>query len=70
MVKVVKRSGETDQQMLRRFRKQVSRSGVLGQVRKKRWHVPKSEEKRLAKKKAIRRQRRMMAKKSHRRRRY
>jgi small subunit ribosomal protein S21 len=63
LVKVVKRSGESDQQLLRRFRKQVSRSGVLGQVRRKRWFTPKSEERRLAKKKAIRRQRRMMAKK-------
>ena len=68
--KVVKRKGESDQQLLRRFRKQVSQSGVLGQVRKKRWYVPKSEERRLAKKKAIRRQRRILAKRSRSRRRY
>lgn len=67
MVKVVKRQNESTQQLMRRFRKQVSRSGILSQVRKKRWFVPKSEERRLEKKKAIRRQRRQNAKKRRRR---
>lgn len=63
MVKVEKRPNESTQQLMRRFRKQVSRSGVLSEVRKKRWFVPKSEERRLEKKKAIRRLRRQNAKK-------
>ncbi|HKJ26823.1 MAG TPA: 30S ribosomal protein S21 [Anaerolineales bacterium] len=67
MVKVVKRNNESTQQLMRRFRKSVSRSGKLGQVRKKRWFVSKSEERRLAKKKAIRRARRQRAKRGRRR---
>ena len=67
MVKVVRRTNESTQQLMRRFRKQVSQSGVLGQVRKKRWFVPKSEERRLEKKKAIRRLRKQIAKKRRRR---
>jgi len=67
LVKVVKRNNESTQQLMRRFRKSVSRSGKLGQVRKKRWFVSKSEERRLAKKKAIRRARRQRAKRGRRR---
>lgn len=67
MVKVVKRSNESTQQLMRRFRKQVSQSGVLGEVRRKRWFVPKSEQRRLDKKKAIRRLRKQIAKKRRRR---
>lgn len=56
--KVIAHKHESSQQLLRRFRKTVTRSGVLGEVRKRRWHVSKSEERRLEKKKAIRRFRR------------
>jgi small subunit ribosomal protein S21 len=56
--KVTLRSGESQQQLFRRFRKSVSNSGVLSDIRKKRWFVSKSEERRVAKKKAIRRSRR------------
>lgn len=55
MVKVIARKGESAQQLLRRFRKSVSSSGVMGEVRKRRWFVSKSEQRRLEKKKAIRR---------------
>jgi small subunit ribosomal protein S21 len=41
-----------------RFKRSVSRSGVLRDVRKKRWFVSKSEQRRLEKKKSIRRIRR------------
>jgi len=58
MVKVVARPNESDAQLLRRFKKKVARSGVLGVVRKKRWHVSKSEIRRIEKKKAIRRHKR------------
>jgi small subunit ribosomal protein S21 len=58
MIGVEKRNNETPEQLLRRFRKKVSRSGVMGVVRKKRWHVSKSELRRIEKKKAVRRARR------------
>ena len=50
--------GESQESLLKRFRKRVSESGVLSQVRKRRWYVSKSEERRRAKAKAIRRARR------------
>jgi small subunit ribosomal protein S21 len=52
----VLREGETQDKLLRRFRKAVIRSGVLGEVRKRRWFVSKNEQRRMAAKKAIRRQ--------------
>jgi small subunit ribosomal protein S21 len=58
MIGVEKKNNETPEQLLRRFRKKVSRSGVMSDVRKKRWHVSKSELRRIEKKKAIRRSRR------------
>ncbi|MCS6871096.1 MAG: 30S ribosomal protein S21 [Anaerolineae bacterium] len=58
MTSVTLRPNETQDQLLRRFRKQVAKSGILSIVRRKRWHVSKSELRRIAKKKAIRRARR------------
>lgn len=58
MVKVKRRPNESDEQLLRRFRKQVSKSRILSDYRRKRWHVSKSEVRRIKKKKAIRRIRR------------
>ena len=58
MAKVEIRPNESQQQLFRRFRKAVSSSGVLSDIRRKRWFVSKSEERRIAKKKAIRRSRR------------
>ena len=58
MVRVELRQNESQHKLLKRFRKKVSRSGILSSVRRKRWFVSKSELKRLKKKKAIRRQRR------------
>ena len=40
---------------MRRFRKKVVRSGVLSTVRKKRWFISKSEERRMEAKKSARR---------------
>lgn len=57
MPKVELRSNESQEQLLRRFRKQVMKSKVLSDVRRKRWHIPKSELKRIKKKKAERRMR-------------
>jgi len=54
--------GESQEQLLKRFRKSVAKSGVLSTVRRKRWHVSKSELRRIQKKKAIRRARRKQRK--------
>jgi small subunit ribosomal protein S21 len=62
LAKVVLRPGESQEQLLKRFRKEVAKSGILSTVRRKRWHVSKSELRRIQKKKAIRRIRRRMAK--------
>ncbi len=55
MPKVVSRPNESPEQLLRRFKKAVMKSKVLADHRRKRWHISKSELKRMEKKKAIRR---------------
>ena len=55
MALVVLRSGELQDSLLKRFRKKVVKSGVLSTVRRKRWYVSKSEQRRMEKKKAARR---------------
>ncbi|MFP3853141.1 MAG: 30S ribosomal protein S21 [Anaerolineales bacterium] len=62
MAKVVLRPNESQEQLLKRFRKKVSKSGVLSTVRRKRWFVSKSELRRIQRKKAIRRLRRRQRK--------
>jgi ribosomal protein S21 len=53
--KVVLKNGESQEKLLRRFRKVVMRSGKLGEVRKRRWFISKREQRRIEKKKTIRR---------------
>jgi len=55
MAMVVLRSGEGQDSLLKRFRKKIVKSGILSTVRRKRWFVSKSEQRRMEKKKAIRR---------------
>lgn len=55
MPKVKLREGESQQKLLSRFRKVVTRSGVMSEVRKRRWFVSKNEQRRMDEKKAIRR---------------
>jgi small subunit ribosomal protein S21 len=52
---VVLRPNESQDQLLKRFRKKVAKSGVLSTVRRKRWFVSKSELRRIQKKKSERR---------------
>jgi len=52
---VTLRPNESQEQLLKRFKKKVMRSGILSQLRNKRWFVSKSEIRRIEKKKAIRR---------------
>jgi small subunit ribosomal protein S21 len=49
------RNNESQDQLLKRFRKKVVKSGVLSTVRRKRWFVSKSEQRRMEKKKSMRR---------------
>lgn len=67
MTRVELRLNESQQQLLRRFRKKVSQSGKMSAIRKKRWFVSKSEVRRLQRKKAIRRQKRLRSKRRARR---
>ncbi len=55
MTSVTLRQNESQDQLLKRFRKKVAKSGILSTVRRKRWFVSKSELRRINKKKAIRR---------------
>lgn len=56
------RPNESQEQLLKRFRKKVAKSGVLSTVRRKRWFVSKSELRRIQRKKAIRRLKRRQSK--------
>ena len=55
LTRVAIKPNESPEELLRRFRKKVMRSGRLATVRQKRWFVSKSEVRRIEKKKAIRR---------------
>ena len=55
MASVNLRNGESQDSLLRRFRKKIVKSGILSTIRNKRWFVSKSEQRRMEKKKAIRR---------------
>ena len=55
MTSVILRPNESQDSLLKRFRKKVVKSGVLSNVRRKRWFVSKSEQRRMDKKKAVRR---------------
>jgi small subunit ribosomal protein S21 len=59
---VILRPNESQDQLLKRFRKKVAKSGILSTVRRKRWFVSKSELRRIQRKKAIRRLKRRQRK--------
>jgi small subunit ribosomal protein S21 len=54
------RPGESFDNLLKRFRKEVTKSRILSTYRRKRWYVSKSELRRAKKKKAIRKARRKL----------
>ncbi|HEC23193.1 MAG TPA: 30S ribosomal protein S21 [Chloroflexi bacterium] len=66
MASVTLQPGESQEQLLKRFRKEVAKSGILSAARRKRWYISKSELRRIRKKKAIRRARRRQAKQAQR----
>jgi small subunit ribosomal protein S21 len=57
---VTLRPGESQENLLKRFRKEVVKGRILSTYRKKRWYVSKSEQRRLAKQRAARKARRKM----------
>jgi small subunit ribosomal protein S21 len=63
------RPGESQESLLKRFRKSVTKSRILSEARKKRWFVSKSEQRRIAKRKGIRKAIRRQRKRNSRRRR-
>ena len=62
MTKVVRRSGESPESLLKRFRKKVTRDRILSDARKKRYFVSKSEQRRISLRKAKRRERKRLRK--------
>lgn len=57
MTAVELRDGESFESMLRRFGKGVLKSRTMSEVKKRRFFIPKSEQRRRAKRKAISRAR-------------
>jgi small subunit ribosomal protein S21 len=64
------RSNESQEQLLKRFRKKVQRERVMSDVRKKRFFMSNSEKQRIALRKAKRRERNRKRKAEQRMRRY
>jgi small subunit ribosomal protein S21 len=56
-VSVKLRPGESQESLLKRFRNEVIKGRVLSEVRRRRWFVSKSEQRRMAKRRGIRRAR-------------
>jgi small subunit ribosomal protein S21 len=57
---VTLRDGESQDALLKRFRKTVMQDRILSEVRRKRWYVSPSEKRRIQKQRAIRRARRRL----------
>ena len=57
MATVTLRSNESYEDLLRRFRKQVTDDKILSVYRQKRWYVSKSELRRKAKRRGLRKMR-------------
>ena len=63
MTTVKLRQGESQESLLKRFRKDVGKARILRAVRKKRWFVSRSELRRKAKRQGIRKAKRKLARK-------
>ncbi|HFD39744.1 MAG TPA: 30S ribosomal protein S21 [Anaerolineae bacterium] len=55
---VTLREGESQESLLKRFRKSVMQERILSEVRRKRWYISPSEKRRIQRQRAIRRARR------------
>ncbi len=60
---VTLRPGESQEALLRRFRREMTKSRILSEVRRRRWFISKSELRRIEKARGIRRARQRMRKK-------
>ncbi len=60
MATVTLKEGESQDNLLKRFRKQVMKERILSDARRKRWYISPSEMRRIQKQRAIRRARRRM----------
>lgn len=58
MASVTLKEGESQDSLLKRFRKEVMRERILSEARRKRWYISPSEMRRIQKQRAIRRARR------------
>ena len=58
MATVTLREGESQEALLKRFRKSVMQDRILSEVRRKRWYISPSEKRRIQRQRAIRRARR------------
>jgi small subunit ribosomal protein S21 len=54
------KEGESQENLLKRFRKQVMKERILSDARRKRWYISPSEMRRIEKQRAIRRARRRL----------
>jgi small subunit ribosomal protein S21 len=54
LVKVELKPNETQQKLYSRFKRSVNRAGILREVKKRKYFVSRTEERRLEKKKMIR----------------
>jgi ribosomal protein S21 len=62
MVSVQRREGESDEELLRRFKAVVTRSGILRELKDRRFFMSAGEKARLAAQRAARRRRRSASK--------
>lgn len=60
MTRVVARDGESPESLLRRFRKAVTRDRILSDIKRKRFFVSRSEQRRVKLRKAKRRERKRL----------
>ncbi len=59
------RDGESQENLLKRFRKQVMKERILSEARRKRWYISPSEMRRIERQRAIRRARRKLGSENH-----
>ena len=59
------RNGESQESLLKRFRKEIIKTRILSTYRKKRWFVSKGEQRRIAKQRAIRKSRRKVIRRNY-----
>jgi small subunit ribosomal protein S21 len=65
MPTVRQQNHETVESLIRRFNREMGKAGTMSEVRRRRWHISKSEVRRMEKKRAIRRSRRRQTVRSY-----